>query len=386
MGISKLKNKMSQNMKLVGYKFSATCQRVMATSKFANAPVAMENVVWGAPERETLKQKTTTGTFPYLETPTGVVSEAFAIIQHLAANFNEKLNGANAWDRAQVNQWVKVLDAHLAGKSFIVGNEITLADLEMFFPLRFYMQLVFVEETRNMIPNVVAWFSKLMVNPHIVSSYGRTVLCKVAQVAPVLPKLKLVGYKFSSTVQRILAVAKYANAPVVLENTNWGSSERDTLKQNTKTGTFPYLVTPHGNISEAFAITKYLLNNYAPQMMGESPFEKAQINQWVEYSHQELSRNHRALLSPIFGHLEFDKESSDKGLKEVKEFLKCVDVQLKGKKYLMGSKMTVGDLELFNTIRWYFTLFFPEEVRKNIFPNVTSWFVALAAEPQMIAS
>ena len=183
-----------------------------------------------------------------------------------------------------------------------------------------------------------------------------------------------------------MAVAKYANAPVVLENTNWGAPERETLKNNSKTATFPYLETPHGVISEAYAITKYLLNNFNSTMMGDSAFERAQINQWVEYSHQELSRHHRALLYPIFGHGEFNKEASDKGLKELKEFLKMVEVQLKGKKYLMGSKCTVADLELFNTIRWYFTLFFPEALRKNTMPNVTSWFVSLAAEPQMIAS
>ena len=211
----------------------------MAVAKFANAPVVLENVVWGAPEREQLKQKTTTGTFPYLETPEGVISEAYAIVQYLAANFsNGKLNGANKFEIAQVNQWVqfaqneitrynkaliypllgfseynaaeaqraskevvqwvKVLDAHLAGKSFVVGNEITVADLELFFPLRFYMQLVFAEETRNTIPNVVAWFTKMMVNPHIISAYGRTVLCRVPQVAPELPKLVNILYSKNS--------------------------------------------------------------------------------------------------------------------------------------------------------------------------------------------
>jgi len=398
----------------------------MAASKFANAPVQMENVVWGAPEREELKKKTITGTFPYLETPNGVLSEAYAIIQYLAATHNEKLNGANKSEQSTVNQWVqfaqneitrynkdliypilgftehnaadaqkankeivqwvKVLDAHLAGKSFIVGNAITLADLEMFFSLRFYMQLVFAEETRNLFPNVVAWFSKLMVNPHIVSCYGRTALCKVAQKAAVVQKMKLVGHKFSATVQRIMAVVKYANAPIVLENVNWGAPERETLKNNTQTGTFPYLETPNGTISETYAIIKYILNNFNTSMMGETPFQKAQINQWVEYSHQELSRHHKACLYPILGFLEFNKEESDKGLKEVKEFLKLLNVQLKGKKYLCGDKCSVADLELFFTTKFYFSLVFPEEVRKNMFPNVTSWFVSLAAEEQMMSA
>ena len=182
-----------------------------------------------------------------------------------------------------------------------------------------------------------------------------------------------------------MAVAKYANAPVVLENVNWGAAERDELRKNTTTGTFPYLETPNGVLSEAYAIVKYILNNYSPSMLGESAFEKAQINQWVEYSHQELTRNHRAILYPLLGFADFNKDDSDKGLKDVKEYLKIVNVQLKGKKYLMGDRCTVADLELFFTVKMYFSLVFPEEIRKNLFPNVTSWLVSLAAEPQMLS-
>ena len=201
----------------------------MAAAQFANAPVQNTNVVWGAPEREQLKKNTVTGTFPYLETPEGNLAETYAIIQYFAANFNEKLLGTNSAEQSQVNQWVqfaqqeitrynkdliypllgftehnaaaasnahkqvvqwvKVLDAHMAGKSFIVGNEITLADLENFYPLRLYFQFVFTEAIRQSIPNVTAWFTKLMVHPILLKCYGRTLLCKVAQTAPVLPKL-----------------------------------------------------------------------------------------------------------------------------------------------------------------------------------------------------
>lgn len=194
----------------------------MAIAHFGNAPVVQENVRWGCPSREQLRNTSETRTFPYLETANGVLSEAYAIVQYLAANFNQRLMGNNTWENAQVNQWVQfaqneitrynrnliypilgfyelnaqeaqraatdimqqiqVLDSHLAGRQYIVGNEITLADLEMFFPLRFYMQLVFNQETRSMMPNVVSWFTNMMQNPNIVRAYGRTVLCEKCQI------------------------------------------------------------------------------------------------------------------------------------------------------------------------------------------------------------
>jgi elongation factor 1-gamma len=183
-----------------------------------------------------------------------------------------------------------------------------------------------------------------------------------------------------------MAVAKYAGAPVELVNVDKDDSARTELVNKSQTGTFPYLETPHGTLSEAYAIIKYLLNNYNATMLGDSAFEKAQINQWVEFSHNELSRHHRAILYPILGFVEFDKDSSDKGLKEVKEFLKVVNAHLNGKKYLMGNKCTVADLELFFTVKMYCTLVFPEEIRKSLFPHITTWFVSIAAEPQMLAA
>jgi elongation factor 1-gamma len=357
------------------------------------------------------------------------LSEAYAIVQYLASNFCRSLNGNSAWEEAEVNQWVqfahneitrynktllypllgfaeanpaqaqkdfndvvqwvKVLNARLSGRTYLVGNGLTLADLEMFFALRFHFQMLFSEEVRSLFPHVTNWFSNLMVNENIVRCYGRTLLCKVAQVQFTVPqseKLKLVGYKFSATVQRILAVAKFANAPVELENVNWGAPQREELRKNASTGTFPYLVTPNGVLSEAYAIVKYLLSTYNSSMLGNSAFERSQVNQWVEFSQQELMRHNKNVVYPILGFTQFNKEESDKSLKEVKEFLRIVNTQLTGKKYLTGSKLTVADLELFFVLRFYFTLVFAEDIRKNVFPNVTNWFVALAAEPQMVAA
>lgn len=89
-------------------------------------------------------------------------------------------------DLAEIKEWLKNLDKHLDGSDFIVGNAYTIADLEVFYAIRGYFQMVFTEDVRKGLPNLTSWFSKLAANPHIVSSYGRTLLCKVAQPYPKL--------------------------------------------------------------------------------------------------------------------------------------------------------------------------------------------------------
>lgn len=161
-----------------------------------------------------------------METPNGSLSEAFAIVQYLAATYNKALLGANDWEQALVSQWVqfahweitrfskallypifgfyeynsaegakalgelkdwlKNLDKHLDNRDFIVGDAYTLADLEVFYALRGYFQMIFTEDFRKGFANLTAWFTKLAANAHVVACYGRTLLCKVAQPYPKL--------------------------------------------------------------------------------------------------------------------------------------------------------------------------------------------------------
>jgi len=170
-----------------------------------------------------------------LDTPNGTLSEAYAIVQYLAATFNKTLLGSNDWEVALVNQWVqfahweitryskallypifgffeynsaegakalaeikewlKNLDKHLDGNDFIVGDSYTIADLEVFYALRGYFQLIFTEDVRKGFANLTVWFTKLAANQHIVNSYGRTLLCKVAQPYP-KPSSGLVNHFF----------------------------------------------------------------------------------------------------------------------------------------------------------------------------------------------
>ncbi len=174
-----------------------------------------------------------------METSNGTLAEAYAIVQYLAATYNTALLGTNEWEQALVNQWVqfahwevtrfskallypifgffeynkaegakalselkewlKNLDKHLDNRDFVVGDAYTVADLELFYALRGYFQLIFTEDVRKGFANLTAWFTKLAANAHVVSAYGRTLLCKVAQPYPKpssgLVRIKIINYQ-----------------------------------------------------------------------------------------------------------------------------------------------------------------------------------------------
>ena len=108
--------------------------------------------------------------------------------------YNVLSQGDATGDRSimdDIKDYIKVLEEHLKGKKYFVGNAVTLADIVMFNVLRFFFQLVWVEGMRkNLLPNVTAWFTEMMNTPEAVKVYGRTVLCKLTLKPYVAPEKK----------------------------------------------------------------------------------------------------------------------------------------------------------------------------------------------------
>jgi glutathione S-transferase/translation elongation factor EF-1beta len=157
--------------------------------------------------------------FPYLETASGdVVSEVSAIAGHLARmNPSCGLLGATPFQQAQVNQWVawaqcltpvvesvatgimgdpknfnktvydndlkklkeeaKTLSTYLKGKKWLVGDNVTLADLVCGHVLTKAFQLVLDAGFRKPMADVAKWFEAYVALPQVVKSAGHIKSC-----------------------------------------------------------------------------------------------------------------------------------------------------------------------------------------------------------------
>ena len=190
---------------------------------------------------------------------------------------------------------------------------------------------------------------------------------------------KLVGYRFSHTVQEVLHVINLTKAPVELQNVDWEDAEtRKTLTPKSPTGTFPFLETPEGILSESRAIENYLALKHKPELLGENDFEKAQIRQWSDFAIFEIGYCAKEIVYPLFGWKNYCKESADKANNKLKEFMRTLDAQLKDKEFVMGAKLTLADVTLFRELKYFFQLVFPKGLRDKVFPNATKWFQKMA--------
>ena len=194
---------------------------------------------------------------------------------------------------------------------------------------------------------------------------------------------KLVGYRFSPTVQEVLHVIEVSKAPVELQNVDWDDKEtRKTLEPKSPTGTFPYLETEEGVLSESKAIEIYLAEKYKPELLGEGDLQKAQVRQWMDFASFELADCEQKLVYPIFGWKPYCKESADEANMRLKEFMKALDQQVKGKRYAFGEELTLADIALFRHLKFFFQLVFPKGFREKVFPNVCDWFLRVLNTPE----
>ena len=194
---------------------------------------------------------------------------------------------------------------------------------------------------------------------------------------------KLIGYRFSPTVQEVLHVIEASKAPVELQNVDWKDSEtRKSLVTISPTGTFPYLECEEGILSESKAIEIYLAEKYKPELLGKDDLEKAQVRQWMDFASFELADCAQKIVYPIFGWKPYCKESADEANTKIKEFMKALDQQVKGKRYAFGEQLTLADIALFRHLKFFFQLVWPKKFRESIFPNVNDWFLRVLNTPE----
>ena len=151
---------------------------------------------------------------------------------------------------------------------------------------------------------------------------------------------------------------------------------RNSYALKTPTSTLPFLETKKGNISESNSIEIFLAKKYKPDMLGKNIFEKAKINQWIEFANCEIQNCAKELIYPIFqGKKPGNKKKNDNEDKKLKKYLSLLEKEFKnGNRYIMGDNITLADIVLFRYLRFFMMFYLTEKIRNSLCPKLTLWF------------
>lgn len=196
--------------------------QIVANLAGSNLEVAVVDKAEAAKDKE-LAKKNPALIFPYIETVSGeLIFGSVAVANFLARMSQGPLLGKSTFETAQINQWVnwaeslqplalqvqnfitgaskfdqalyanalkmlkqrvQALNAYLKGKTYLVGGQVTMADLVCADVLTSSFQLVFDAGFRKSVSALSSWFEGIVALPDVVKAAGH-IKCAAQAVKP----------------------------------------------------------------------------------------------------------------------------------------------------------------------------------------------------------
>jgi len=209
------------SLKLVTFPALFRSQKVIIISELAKVPLEVDTNT----SQAQLDSLSVHGKVPCLVTPEGNLSESNAIARYIGRMAPPSLGlcGATPFESAQVDSWMDfcvqdleipatlwiapilgwmdedaavtkrasedlkkgmaVLEKHLQMETFIVGRQMTLADVAIATTLLLPLKLVLDEKARKPFPNLMRWFDLCVHQQAFIDVIGETRLCEVPLTA-----------------------------------------------------------------------------------------------------------------------------------------------------------------------------------------------------------
>lgn len=222
-------------MKLYSNLGSFRTNKILIAAHIVEAPVELVVLDHTKLKEPDFLKKNPNGKIPVLETKDGSIFESNAILRHVARiNKNKGLYGSNEHQESSVDQWLdwtaleleppmvqlmlpifglmeydkdknkkalsdimnvlRVLDSHLKINNYMVGNNLTIADIAVASALVNPMRFLWEEKFRKNIPSVTKWFENIIQHPAFTQVYGKVRLCQ-KQMEPVQGEKQVAAHK-----------------------------------------------------------------------------------------------------------------------------------------------------------------------------------------------
>jgi len=153
----------------------------------------------------------------------------------------------------------------------------------------------------------------------------------------------------------------------------------DFRRNYSPTGNNAVLVTPQGNLFGGNTVARFVAQFGANNLLGKTPFEAAQIGQWIDFEASEVEGPVTCWVS----HSGDDKTAAT-ARKWALQSLTALDEQLSRNTYIIGERISLADIVLAVSIARLYAHSFPAAERSQ-FVNLNRWLDTVANQPKFIA-
>jgi len=185
------------------------------------------------------------------------------------------------------------------------------------------------------------------------------------------------GDNYKYRIWKIQIAAQYAG--VNIDVVDAASKEFKALSPIGKT---PVLSTPNGPIFESNAILRYIARLRADSgLYGDSFQDAALVDQWVDFSLNELEPVRHIWLLPVQGILQFNGKAYVESKKELGDALAVLDNHLLHHTWLVTNHVTIADIAIAAALIEPYRDLFDNNFRKG-FLSVNRWFQTIVNQKE----
>lgn len=192
--------------------------------------------------------------------------------------------------------------------------------------------------------------------------------------------LKLYTYPNNPRAWKALIAAKYAGVNIEVPSFDFPKDlQTNEFRSKNPLAKVPVLETPEGCIFESNAILRYV-GRKSSNLYGTNDYTASLVDQWIDFSVNELELPLNVWTFPILGWMEFNHEATEKAKQDVQKALNILNQHFLAHTYLVGESITIADIALAMSLYRGYKLVFDPKFRKG-FQNVNRWFNTVIRQP-----
>lgn len=143
------------------------------------------------------------------------------------------------------------------------------------------------------------------------------------------------------------------------------------------TGQVPVLIDGAVVLSESLAINEYLGLKFKPEILGETIEDKANAWKWSLWAYMNIQHHLEEAVYQKLGIRTETPELVEKAREHLKPYFEILNKYLEGKKYLLGDKFSVADINAGMTMS-YATY---SNISWDEYPHIAAWLKLITERP-----
>ncbi|KIO30484.1 hypothetical protein M407DRAFT_5667 [Tulasnella calospora MUT 4182] len=138
------------------------------------------------------------------------------------------------------------------------------------------------------------------------------------------------------------------------------------------------------NLYETIAIARYIASLSKNSLLGTTPEEAAQVDQWVSFGDTELFANGSFVRYMLNGKYPYSKPIDNYYRERNARSLKCLESHLANRTYLVSERITLADISVASVLKVQFS-WLVDTAERAALPNTVRFFETVSNQPAIKA-